>query len=76
MVVRNRRHGDVGFVEPLSVLTRRENEILEWVGAGHTNAKIARALFIEPCTVKNHLRKIYIKLGVTNRVKALSATGR
>jgi DNA-binding CsgD family transcriptional regulator len=76
MVVRNRRHSDVGFVEPLSVLSKREREILEWVGAGHTNKKIARALFIEPCTVKNHLRKIYIKLGVTNRVKALSATGR
>ena len=71
MVVKNRRHGDIGYIDRISVLTKRENEILDWVGQGHTNARIARALFIEPCTVKNHLRNVYKKLAVKNRVQAL-----
>ncbi len=57
-------------VEPL--LTRREAEVLELVAEGHSNRKIGRALRIELKTVKNHLTRIYEKLGVTSRCQAAS----
>ncbi|MFC7337916.1 response regulator transcription factor [Haloferula chungangensis] len=54
-----------------SMLTRRENEIGQWLSAGKTNAEIAMILNISPGTVKRHLENIYDKLGVPNRVSAV-----
>ena len=51
-------------------LTARELEILRWVAEGHTNARIARKLWVTEQTVKFHLSNIYRKLGVTNRTEA------
>lgn len=53
-----------------SMLTRREAQILQLVADGHSNRRIARTLGIEPKTVKNHLTRIYEKLGVSNRCHA------
>ncbi|MER6949453.1 response regulator transcription factor [Nonomuraea sp. NPDC000554] len=53
---------------PLDTLTEREVEIATEVGAGKTNADIARELFISPGTVKTHIASIQRKLGVRNRV--------
>jgi DNA-binding NarL/FixJ family response regulator len=58
----------------LEVLTTREAEILELVGAGLTNAAIAERLWISPGTVKKHLDNIYAKLGVANRTAAVAWT--
>lgn len=52
------------------VLTRREHEIMQWVASGHTNATIARSLWVTEQTVKFHLTNIYRKLGVANRTEA------
>ena len=52
------------------VLTRREHEIMEWVAAGHTNAKTASSLWVTEQTVKFHLTNIFRKLGVANRSEA------
>jgi two-component system response regulator DevR len=51
-------------------LTRREREILELVAEGHSNAQLARMLWVTEQTVKFHLSNIYRKLHVSNRTEA------
>jgi DNA-binding CsgD family transcriptional regulator len=53
-------------------LTRRENEILEWVADGKTNPEIAAILGIAPTTVRRHLEYVYAKLGVHIRTAAVT----
>jgi len=54
---------------PLS-LSEREREILSRLARGSTNADIAQTLEISLYTVKNHLKRIFRKIGVTNRTQA------
>jgi DNA-binding NarL/FixJ family response regulator len=51
-------------------LTRRELEILQLVAEGHSNAELARMLWVTEQTVKFHLSNIYRKLDVSNRTEA------
>jgi DNA-binding NarL/FixJ family response regulator len=51
-------------------LTRRELEILQLVSEGHSNAQLARMLWVTEQTVKFHLSNIYRKLDVANRTEA------
>lgn len=51
-------------------LSAREQEILDWICRGKTNIDIATALDISPFTVKNHLQRIFRKIGVSNRTEA------
>ena len=51
-------------------LTRREQEILKLVAEGHSNAKLAKMLWVTEQTVKFHLSNVYRKLGVSNRTEA------
>jgi len=51
-------------------LSARELQILEQVCRGDTNLGIARALDISPFTVKNHVQRIFRKIGVNNRTQA------
>ena len=51
-------------------LTRRELEILQLVAEGHSNAELARMLWVTEQTVKFHLSNIYRKLNVSNRTEA------
>ena len=51
-------------------LTRRELEILRLVAQGHTNAELARMLWVTEQTVKFHLSNTYRKLNVSNRTEA------
>lgn len=60
-------------VDTLSV---RENEVLDLVAAGASNAQIAEQLWISPATVKKHLENVYGKLEVGSRTAALAHTGR
>jgi two-component system nitrate/nitrite response regulator NarL len=53
-----------------TVLTRRENEILQLVAAGMSNKEIANELTITEGTVKNHVHNALEKLHLTNRVQA------
>ena len=52
---------------PLSILTKREQEIAVLVSDGKTNIEIAKALNIAEITVKKSLSNIYARLGITNR---------
>jgi len=51
------------------LLTKREEEIVRMVAEGLTNPQISSSLRLSPHTVKNHLFRIYEKLGVSNRVE-------
>jgi len=51
-------------------LTRRETEILKLVAEGHTNAQLAKMLWVTEQTVKFHLSNVYRKLDVANRTEA------
>lgn len=53
-------------------LSKREDEILDWVKQGKSNAEIGSILGISPFTVKNHMRRIFKKLAVNNRIQAAS----
>lgn len=53
-------------------LSERENEIMDWVKIGKTNAEIAHILSISSFTVRNHIQHIFKKLEVYNRLQAVS----
>ena len=57
---------------PARVLTDRELEILELIARGMSNAEAARALGLQPGTVRTHLEHIYAKLEVSNRTEAVT----
>jgi DNA-binding CsgD family transcriptional regulator len=52
-------------------LTQREAEIMELISTGIGNEEIANKLFVSRNTVKFHIKNIFIKLDVKNRVQAL-----
>ena len=54
----------------LSLLSHREMELLGHISKSYTNADIGKALFISEKTVKTHIKNIFEKLGVRNRVEA------
>jgi DNA-binding NarL/FixJ family response regulator len=51
-------------------LTRRESEVIRELSQGLYYKEIASKIFISPETVKKHVRSIYRKMGVRNRVEA------
>lgn len=51
-------------------LTAREIEVLRYISKGTPNKEISAALFISLETVKSHVKNIYKKLEVKNRVEA------
>lgn len=53
-------------------LSAREAEIMSLIAGGHTNGEIATRLFLAEKTVKNHVNRIYSKLGVGSRRAAIS----
>ena len=51
-------------------LTRREQEVLELVALGMSNARIAQTLVISEKTVARHVSNIFTKLGLSSRAAA------
>jgi DNA-binding NarL/FixJ family response regulator len=56
--------------DPVGSLSDRQLEVLRLVAEGDSYEEIGRRLFISANTVKFHLRSIYMRLGVRNRVAA------
>jgi len=52
-------------------LSEREMEVLKYIAGGYKNAEIAEKLFVSQNTIKTHIKNIYVKLNVKNRVEAL-----
>lgn len=57
---------------PSSLIRRREYEVLCRVAMGQTNAQIAEATRLSHNTVKSYLRNLMQRMGVRNRVEAVS----
>jgi len=53
-------------------LSSREAEIMTLIAAGHTNGQIAASLVLAEKTVKNHVNRLYAKLGAGSRTDAIA----
>lgn len=55
---------------PLEPLSAQEQRVLRLLAAGHSNPEIARELVVSVNTIKGHVRSIYRKLDMRNRLEA------
>ncbi|CAI8878685.1 LuxR family transcriptional regulator, maltose regulon positive regulatory protein [Pseudomonas sp. IT-347P] len=53
-------------------LSVRETQVLALIASGYSNQQIAEKLFISLHTVKTHVRRIHVKLGVERRTHAVA----
>ena len=68
-----REVSDTAVIEAMSLcfkLTAKEAEVLYWVVKGKTNKDIGEILGSSPMTVKKHLERIFVKMGVETRTAA------
>jgi len=56
-------------LRPVDTLTQREKTIISYLMQGWRNREVAQHLAITEQTVKNHLRSIYDKVGVSDRLE-------
>ena len=57
---------------PTVALSKRENEVLQWLSKGLLYKEIADRLDISVSTIRQHIHKIYEKLHVQNRTEAIN----
>lgn len=71
LVMDNDVKGATEEKSPSPRLTIREKEVLRYLTEGKGNKAIADMLYISTETVKSHIKNIFKKLNVTNRVEAV-----
>lgn len=52
-------------------LTARESEVVGFVARGMTNKEVARRLSVSHETIKKHLKRVFVKLGVRHRTEVV-----
>jgi DNA-binding NarL/FixJ family response regulator len=55
----------------MKAISRREMEVMALISESMTNEEIAQKLFLSAKTVKTHIRNIFEKTGIRNRVEAV-----
>ena len=56
---------------PLNELTPRERAVLEGIAEGLDNSEIAASLRLSEKTVRNHITRVFDKIGVEHRYQAI-----
>lgn len=57
------------------LLSRRELEVLGFLNTHLTVEEISQEMYVAASTVRTHVRNIYARLGVHNRIEALQKAG-
>jgi len=69
LLVKTVEYAQKPLVRPVDTLTRREKSVIACLMQGFPNRQISQHLAIAEQTVKNHLRSIFDKVGVSDRLE-------